>query len=345
MSSNVFLDTSVVLAAGVMQGLFAVPMKYAKRWQYENIWLIFAVSGLVVFPWLLTLLTIPHIAEIYRATPEHTLVAVIGFGICWGTGATLTGLALNMLGIGLAMAIVLGLSASVGSLIPLLVLTPENLATEQGRLYVAGTAVMLLGIVLASYAGALRDRGTHLKTANLSENALGKKSFIAGLLVATFAGLFSSSLNFVYAFGSAALTEAQRAGVSPVWMSNVIAAPAVSGGFIANALYCGYLLRRNRTVANFFWRDTRINWFFGALMGALWFGGQALYGLGVYRMGAFGTVIGWPLLMGTIIVTSNFAGLFTGEWVGSERRALLYLGVGVTIILIALYVLSLARQA
>ena len=118
MNSTVLLDASIVLAAGVMQGLFAVPMKYAKRWQYENIWLVFAFSGLVVFPWFLTLATIPQIGHIYAATPSQTLAAVIGFGVCWGTGATMTGLALNMLGIGLAMAIVLGLSASVGSLIP-----------------------------------------------------------------------------------------------------------------------------------------------------------------------------------------------------------------------------------
>lgn len=345
MNGRVLLDAGIVLAAGVMQGLFAVPMKYAKRWQYENIWLIFAISGLVVFPWALTLATIPQIAQIYAATPRSTVAAVVGFGICWGTGATLTGLALNMLGIGLAMAIVLGLSASVGSLIPLLVLTPEKLATEQGRLYLAGTAVMLVGIVLASYAGALRDRLAPGKVQKLSQDSIGKKPFVSGLLVAIFAGLFSSALNFVYAFGSAALTEAQQAGVSPVWMSNVIAAPAVSGGFIANALYCGYLLRRNRTVQNFFLRDTRPNWLLGALMGALWFGGQALYGLGVYRMGTFGTVIGWPLLMGAIIITSNFAGVFTGEWIGSNRRVYLYLGSGIVVILIALYVLSLARQA
>ena len=79
-------------------------------------------------------------------------------------------------------------------------------------------------------------------------------------------------------------------------------------------------------------------------MGALWFGGQALYGLGVYRMGDFGTVIGWPLLMGTIIITSNLAGLATGEWRPSNKAVRRYLALGVIIILIALYVLSLARQ-
>ncbi len=316
-------------------------MKFARRWQYENIWLVFAFSGLVVFPWILTLGTVPQVGKIYAETSTHTLTAIIGFGICWGAGATLTGLALNLLGIGLAMAIILGLSASVGSLIPLMVLTPDKLYTTQGHLYLLGTAVMLIGIAIASRAGALRDRLVGATTLGPERQT----SFIAGLLIAVASGLLSSALNFVYAFGTEALHNAQKVGVPAAWMSNVIAAPAVSGGFLANAVYCSYLLRRNRTVSNFFLPDVRVNWFWGALMGAFWFGGQALYGLGVYRMGSFGTVIGWPLLMGTIILTSNLAGIVTGEWVGSNGRARLYLGVGLVIILAALWILSLAQQA
>ena len=103
-------------------------------------------------------------------------------------------------------------------------------------------------------------------------------------------------------------------GVSPVWMSNVVAAPATSGGFVANCLYCVYLLRKNTTTKNFWVPELGINWLYGALMGAFWFGGLAVYGLGIYRMGDFGTVVGWPLLMGTVIITSNAAGFLTGEW-------------------------------
>lgn len=342
MSQEILLGAGVVLIAGVLQGLFAVPMKFARCWQYENIWLVFAFFGLVVFPWILTFSTVSQVGRIYSDTSIHTLVAIVGFGICWGIGATLTGLALNMLGIGLAMAIILGLSASVGSLIPLLILTPAKLGTAQGRLYLVGTAVMLGGISIASRAGALRDRLAHAK---VSKSAVeNRSSFIAGLIIATLSGLFSSALNFVYAFGAGALDHARQLGASPVWMSNLIAAPAVSGGFLANAVYCAHLLRRNRTISNFVSAEARVNWFWGALMGAFWFGGQALYGLGVYRMGSFGTVIGWPLLMGTIILTSNLAGIVTGEWTRSDRRVRLCLGTGMAIILVALWILSRAQQ-
>ena len=342
MDLGILVGAGLVLVGGVLQGLFAVPMKFVRRWNYENIWLVFALSGLVVFPWLLTAFTVPHLGEVYRLTPTHSIVAIAGFGLCWGVGATLSGLGLSMLGIGLGFAVILGLSASVGSLVPLLVLTPERAGTSQGHLYFLGTAVMLVGIGVAAGAGALRDRVR--KPESRERGVTVKGSFLAGLVVAIAAGLLSSMLNFSYAFGAAALTQARHLGVSPVWMSNVVAAPATSGGFVANFLYCAYLLRKNSTLKNFSPAELRVNWLYGAAMGALWFGGLALYGLGIYRMGDFGAVVGWPLLMGAVIVTSNAAGFLTGEWAGTGARVRVYLGTGMAIILLALWILALAQR-
>ncbi len=331
-----------MLAAGVLQGLFAVPMKFARDWHYENIWLVFALTGLVLFPWILTFATVPNVAGIYAHTSKNTLAAVVGFGILWGVGATLTGLGLNMLGIGLGLAIILGLSASVGSLVPLLVLTPEKLGTPQGRFYLIGTAVMLVGIGVAARAGALRDKA---RTPFMDQSTKVKGSFLVGLFVAITAGLLSSALNFCYAFGAGALVQAREMGVSQVWISNVVAAPATTGGFVANCCYCLYLLRKNGSAFRFGLMQSRWNWLHGTLMGAFWFGGLALYGVGVSRMGTFGTVVGWPLLMGTIIVTSNAAGIATGEWKGARSVVRGYLLGGMLIILIALWILSLAQKA
>jgi L-rhamnose-H+ transport protein len=60
MSFAIWIGLAAVVLAGVLQGLFAVPMKYAPRWNYENIWLIFSLVGMVVLPWMLTTATVPH---------------------------------------------------------------------------------------------------------------------------------------------------------------------------------------------------------------------------------------------------------------------------------------------
>jgi hypothetical protein len=49
-----------------------------------------------------------------------------------GVGAMLVGIAFRMLGIGLGFAIILGLSALLGSLTPFLIQTPEKIFTSQG---------------------------------------------------------------------------------------------------------------------------------------------------------------------------------------------------------------------
>src|SRR5439155_24477468 len=199
MSFAMWIGLAAVVFAGVLQGLFAVPMKYARRWNYEHIWLIYSLAGMVVLPWMLTIATVPHLGEVYAPTPMPVLVRIASFGLCWGIGSVLAGLGMNLLGIGLGMAIILGLSASLGSLIPLLILTPQQLYTHQGRVYLVGTVIMLAGIGICARAGMLRD------AANKGGLSISRKPFLVGFVVCCLSGLFSSALNFSYSFGGAAV--------------------------------------------------------------------------------------------------------------------------------------------
>ena len=339
MSFAIWIGLTAAVLAGVLQGLFAVPMKYARRWNYENIWLIFSLVGMVFLPWMLTVATVPHLGEVYSLTPMPVLVRIAGFGLCWGIGSALAGLGMNLLGIGLGMAIILGLSASLGSLIPLLILSPQQLHTSQGRTYLVGTAIMLGGIAVCAHAGRLRDAAR-----NRGEFAP-HRSFFAGFLVCCLSGLFSSALNFSYAFGGDALNRAHALGATQLWSTGVVTALAVSGGFISNLVYCSYLLHKNGTLGRFTGEGAGPGWVCGALMGLFWFGGQSLYAIGITWMGQLGVVIGWPLLMGMIIVTSNAAGVITGEWNGVSAVTKRFLAFGMLIILTALGVLAMAQRS
>jgi L-rhamnose-H+ transport protein len=339
MSFALWIGLAAVVFAGVLQGLFAVPMKYARRWNYEHIWLIYSLAGMVVLPWMLTIATVPHLGQVYSLTPMPVLVRIASFGLCWGIGSALAGLGMNLLGIGLGMAIILGLSASLGSLIPLLILSPQQLHTPQGRTYLLGTVIMLAGIAVCARAGMLRD------AARSRGESTSHRSFLAGFVVCSLSGLFSSALNFSYAFGGDALERARALGASRLWSTGVVTALAVSGGFISNLAYCGYLLRKNGTLGKFTGDGAGTGWVCGALMGLFWFGGQSLYAIGITWMGRLGVVIGWPLLMGMIIVTSNAAGVMTGEWNGVSAVTKRFLAFGMLIILTALGVLAMAQRS
>jgi L-rhamnose-H+ transport protein len=342
MTLALFLGAALIFVAGVLQGTFAVPMKYAHKWKHENIWLVFSLTGMVIFPWLLTAAVVPSLRQVYAATSAQTLWSVVLFGLLWGVGATLTGIGLRLLGVGLGLAIILGLSASIGSLVPLLVLTPGKLFTAQGYIYLIGTLVMLGGIAVVAVAGSLRQRAEDAAQ-GIKNRGKTKTPFVAGLLVCIASGVLSSTLNFSFAFGTEAIANARQLGASVMWAPNVVAAPATTGGFLANFLYCAYRMWRDRS-AGLYWRPgTGGHWLLGVMMGVFWYGGLAVYGMGIDQMGSFGTVAGWPLLMGTIIVSSNAAGLATGEWRKAGTLARGYLFGGSIIILAALAILALAQ--
>jgi len=198
---------------------------------------------------------------------------------------------------------------------------------------------MLAGIALCARAGMLRDAIRNGEVVRAS-----RKRFLTGFIVCCTSGLLSSALNFSYAFGGAAIRHALDLGTGAIWSAGIVTALAVTGGFLANFLYCGYLLLRNRSAHRFFGAGAGTNWLRGALMGLFWFGGQTLYGLGISRMGSLGVVVGWPLLMGMIIVTSNAAGIVTGEWNGMSTHGKRFLAVGMVMILTALGILALAQH-
>ena len=56
------------------------------------------------------------------------------FGFAWGIGATLCGLGISRVGLALAFAVILGITASFGSLIPLAVVHPHELLSPLGVL-------------------------------------------------------------------------------------------------------------------------------------------------------------------------------------------------------------------
>ena len=337
MNSALWTSLGLILLGGILQGTFAVPMKRARQWRHENIWLLFASTGLVIFPWLWAAVTVPHLADVYASAPASSVVSVVAFGLGWGIGATLTGIGINLLGIGLGLGLILGICASAGSLVPYLALEHGQLFNQRGLRYLAGTGIMFAGIALVTVAGIARE-----KEFSKGQSAP-RRSIWVGLAVCVGSGLLSSMLNFAFAFGGGLLQTAAQLGTPAQWTSNVVIAPATTGGFVANLVYCVYQFRKHNSWSLFQKPHTGGHWIAGALTGAFWFGGLALYGVGQLGMGRYGVVLGWPIMMGSVIVASNIAGLLTGEWDGTGQRTRGFLAAGCAVILAALAVLARAQ--
>src|SRR5579859_704853 len=167
MTEPIGLGPGLALFGGFLQGSFALPMKRMPSWRWENTWLIYSIAGLVVLPWATALATIPHMGEVLGGSRGAAIAEVALFGFGWGVGSTLFGLGISRVGMALTFAIVLGITASLGSLLPLIVLHPNQLFTRQGYSLLAGLMIVILGIVMCSIAGHRRERERSTQTVQL----------------------------------------------------------------------------------------------------------------------------------------------------------------------------------
>ena len=114
-----------VLIGGVLNGSFVAPMKKMPEWKWENSWLVYSVSGLLVIPWIAALATVPGLGAVLGGASSGALWSVLLFGFGWGVGSVLFGLGVARMGLAVGYGLILGLIAPIGTFLPLVVLHPE----------------------------------------------------------------------------------------------------------------------------------------------------------------------------------------------------------------------------
>jgi L-rhamnose-H+ transport protein len=322
-----------VLAGGVLNGSFIVPMKRMTRWGWENSWLVYAAAALLLLPWLVAWATIPHLGSVIRATSTGCLVTVLLFGAGWGIGSVLFGLGVSRLGLAVGYGVILGLIAPIGTFLPLVVLHPERLWTRQGYALVAGTVLVLIAITFLAVAARRREQES------ASFAPMVKSGFLVGLIICILSGIFSPMLNFSYVFGQELQSKAVLFGAPANLGANAIWCVTLTAGFVVNAAYCVFLLQTNRTWKLFGGAPVGY-WLGGAVMGLMWFGSFIAYGMGATALGPLGGIVGWPLFMSMSLIASNALGALTGEWKGTSRRAYTYSLLGMVFLILAVIVIS-----
>ncbi len=322
----------LVLAAGVSQGSFMLPMKWTRPWAWENTWLVFACTAYLLCPWLLVLTTIPQVFQIYAAISPGTLTLVILFGACWGVGAVTFGLGVASVGMALGFPVILGLSACAGTLVPLL-FTDTSLSKTQALMTGLSLLVMLAGVIVCSFAGRWKEG---------APSASDGVSYRKGLAVCVVSGILSACGNIGFVYGAGIVAAAQHAGVPAYLAPNVVWALLTVALFFANAGYAILLLRRKGTTARFRASGSGRCFLLGGLMGALWMTGFVLYGAGARQLGSLGPSLGWAIMMSAMVLAANVLGLATGEWAEAPDASRRQLRTGILLLTMAIAGLAAA---
>ncbi len=336
-TSGILVSLALIVLAGLLNGSFALPTKSMKKWEFENIWFIFVIFCFLIAPWLVMFALGANPLPIYaQATPAVVYTMILG-GIFFGIGQCAFAVALNTIGLGLGFVINIGLSIILGTLMPYLHLSGAAATTSPltTTLIVVALVIAATGLLLYYKAGKMRDNEKG------GMGSIKQASFTVGLIAAIIAGLSSAGQNYSFSVSSSMQQIALHHGMSSLAASVILWPGFLACGSIPYALYMIVQLNKNKTWGKFSeGGHLSLYSFFTVLMTIGWYGSLLLYSKASQLIGTLGPVIGWPLFMILIILTSNFWGWRYQEWANCSKttnRTIIY---GILAMLVAVVILG-----
>jgi len=321
-----------VVAAGILNGSFAVPLKTARVWKFHHIWMVHSLLAMALLPWTVALLVVSSAGEILRATPMSGWLGLAGWGLLFGLGSLLYGVAVDLLGIALGFAIQLGLSIVLGALLPLVWAGAFRLRTYSDLCFVTGLAVMVAGVILCAQAGSSKKP---------TPDATGTR-FRKGLIIALVGGVLAPTLNFGIQYGAALLAVGGDSGGPARFPARIYLAWAVflSASAVLQAGVCLWRILQAGQGNVFHETGAGRDALQVLAMSSLWIISVFLYGQSAFRLGRLGNSYGWPIFIALIILASNAWGVALGEWKGVPQAGFRRMLAGCAVLVFAAFLIG-----
>ncbi len=252
MAPNPALGVFLHWLGGLASGSFYVPYRGVKHWAWETFWLVGGIFSWIIAPWFLGLLITKDLGAVLSETPKTTLFWTFFFGLLWGIGGLTFGLTMRYLGLSLGMAVVLGLCAAFGTLMPPIFraeFMTQIVRTNSGRVILLGIVVCLVGIALAGLAGVYKERAM---SPEQQKAAIKEFNLKKGVAVATLSGVMSACFAYGLAAGDPVKSLTLKHGTPVLWQGLPVLVMILIGGFTTNFIWCVVLNIRNKTGHQYF---------------------------------------------------------------------------------------------
>lgn len=344
MTANPSLGVLILCVGGLLGGSFYVPFSKLRGWSWETHWLAMGVVAWVAMPVLVVWYTVPNPLAVLAQSPWQSIVLAYLFGAMWGVGAATFGLTMRYLGISLGMAVVVGLCAAFGTIIPPIVdgQFTSLLTTQSGLTVLWGVAVCLAGIAVCGWAGIRKEREL---TDQQKEESIKEFALIKGFVVATISGVMSACMVYGINAGKPIAQVAVDLGASSIYQNNLTLVVVLAGGFTVNTGYCFALNLRNCSIRQYVTPPGAIllsNYALVILAGIVWYSQISLYGMGTTKMGEY-AFSSWSLMTAVCVTVSTLWGLVLKEWNGVSRRTLATLWAGILVLVLSTIVMGAAN--
>src|SRR5690349_13678056 len=242
---------------GLASGSFYVPYRGVKKWAWETFWLAGGFFSWIIAPWFFALLMTRDLLPVLHETPGTVIFWTFFFGLLWGVGGLTFGLTMRYLGLSLGMAVVLGLCAAFGTLIPPIFrgeFMTQVVGTTSGRVILLGIFVCLLGIAAAGVAGIYKERAM---SPEQQRETIKEFDLKKGVGVATLSGVMSACFAYGLAAGDPIKTLTTKHGTPDLWQGLPVLVVVLIGGFTTNFIWCLVLNLRNKTGYQYFTSTSR----------------------------------------------------------------------------------------
>lgn len=317
---NPITGTGLHALGGISASTCYLPNHKTKNWSWGTFWIVQACFAWLIMPLVIGYFTVPDFFQILVNAPAKPFWTAFFLGAVYGFGGMSFGLAIGHIGYSLTYTIAIGISAVVGTIIPLSVFGGlyEYFSKPGGDIVLIGMIVSVLGVAMCGWAGFKKE-----KDLSSLEGQTIKFSMFTGLILAIIAGILSGVFNVSLEAGQPIADIAAEHGAGH-FEGNAKLVVSTSGCLLVNLIWFIILGIKQKTLKEFTSKSgissgvmTR-NFIWSAFAGTLWCFQFFFYGLGHVYMGHF-QFASWVLHMSMLIFFSYIVGVIMKEWKNVRR--------------------------
>jgi len=337
---NPILGTGLHAVGGVSAASCYMPFEKVKSWSWELFWIVQALFAWLIMPLLIGYFTVPDLFEVLTSAPSGVFWSALVLGATYGFGGLSFGYAIRNIGYSLTYTISIGISAVLGTIIPLVIKGQliEQFTKTGGGIVLLGMLVSITGVALCGRAGFMKEQSLQK-----SENAK-KFNMKKGLLLTLIAGSLSAIWGVSLEVGQPISDIAAEHGAGH-FEGNAKLIVSSLGCLLTNLIWFGVITIKNGSIKQLFSaKETGTkryvnNFTLSALAGSLWYLQFFFYGLGHVRMGSF-QFASWVLHMSMLIFFSYIIGVLMKEWKGVNQKTYVTLIVALMVLVISFIIMT-----
>jgi len=340
-ASNPIIGTGLHAIGGISASSCYLPFQKVKKWTWETYWLVQALFAWIIMPILIGWLTVPEFFDILQNAPKNVVWGAFLLGAVYGFGGMSFGFSIKYIGYSLTYTIAIGLSAVLGTVIPLIIYGGliEYFTAPGGMIVLTGMILSVVGVGLSGWAGFMKEKDILAK-----EGRSVQFNMKVGLILVIIAGVLSAVFNISLEHGQPISDMAAERGAGQ-FEGNAKYIVSTSGCFLVNLVWFMVLSIRQKSLRELGGGkglktiDLFKNYFWSILSGTLWIGQFFFYGLAHVKMGKF-QFASWVLHMSMLIFFSYIAGVIMKEWRSVSKKTFVTLIIALTVLIISFVIIA-----